>query len=120
MKGKYHSQITQITQISVHGGSSQRDKQTVSSHTPLLGDQPGRPQTVICEICVICGSYLLFLCGFAALRENFLYLRLRVLCVLCVLGRRSPCSIDYFLRMPGEVCFVVKSNLSELCVSVVK
>ena len=56
----------------------------------------------------------LCLCGFAALRENFLYLRLRVL------GRRSPCSIDYFLRMPGEICFVVKSNLSELCVSVVK
>ena len=26
---------------------------------------------------------------------------------LCVLGRRSPCSIDYFLCMPGEVCFVV-------------
>jgi hypothetical protein len=27
---------------------------------------------------------------------------------LCVLGRRSPCSIDYFLCMPGDVCFVVK------------
>jgi hypothetical protein len=48
----------------------------------LLGDQPTPPQTVICEICVICGSYLLFL---------------RVLCAL-----------------------VVKSALSELCVSVVK
>src|SRR6266436_9789534 len=26
---------------------------------------------------------------------------------LCVLGRRSPCFIDYFLCMPGEVCSVV-------------
>jgi hypothetical protein len=33
---------------------------------------------------------------------------------LCVLGRRSPCSIDYFLCMPGEVCFVVTVS-SILC-----
>jgi hypothetical protein len=33
---------------------------------------------------------------------------------LCVLGRRSPCSIDYFLCMPGEVCLVV--TVSSFCV----
>ena len=47
----------------------------------LFGDQPTPPQTVIR---VICGSCLLVLCGFAALREDFLYLRLRVLRVFVV------------------------------------
>jgi hypothetical protein len=42
------------------------------------------------------------------LREHFFsYLR-----DLCVLGRRSLCSIDYFLCLPGEVCSVV--NLSSV------
>jgi len=42
------------------------------------------------------------------------------LCDLRVLGRRSLPFYQPLSKKRGEVCFVVKSDLSELCASVVK
>jgi len=71
--------LHRLRRLRLGAGVRQTDKQVVARPTVLLALELNQSQAEICEIYVICGSFLPFL---AALRERFSYLR--ILCVSVV------------------------------------